>query len=141
MISDDALSNPDRLARADDQSLLLIAYGACDATIKYGGRWAAVLMCERCAILRGADLADEALHLDFEPGAFLRQRLRCREHLRGRRASFAVAAADVVDVDGDLRAKLGGLTHVARDFLRRGTLILDGSGDGRRDFRDLVDRR
>src|ERR1700731_2767333 len=52
---------------------------------------------------RGPDGREELADLGLELAALLRQRLRRRQHLRGRGAGLLRAAADVDDVGGDLR--------------------------------------
>src|SRR5689334_24066833 len=61
---------------------------------------------------------EEFSDLALEPITVGRQHLRRGEHLRGGRTGLGRATLHVGDVGGDLLGALGGLLHVARNFLR-----------------------
>src|SRR3954468_11973980 len=88
----------------------------------------------------GEHRIEELAHLEFEPRALLRQRLRRGQHAGGRLAGRAGAALDVGNAGTDLHGALRRLLDVAGDFLGGSALLLHRRGDGRGDFRHPADR-
>src|SRR5574338_1081423 len=87
----------------------------------------------------GADLVEEARDIVAQGFGLARQFGCGRQHLAGGGAGGRGGFADLADVAGDFLGALGGLLDVARDLLGRGTLLLDGRGDGGGDLADLGD--
>src|SRR5580692_1876474 len=85
-------------------------------------------------LLGGPYRVQELSDLKPQAVAFARQLLGRRQDLRRSRTGFGCAALDVDDVGGYLLRSLGGLLNVAGNLLRCRALLLDGGGDGRRDF-------
>src|SRR5882724_9598503 len=86
-----------------------------------------------------AHRVEELVDLDLETVAVTRQRLCGRENLGGGRAGLGGTALHVGDVGGDLLGAVGGLLHVAGDFLGRGPLLFHRGGNRRGDLGQLLD--
>src|ERR1700733_9196924 len=69
------------------------------------------------------DGTEELADLELEAVAVGRQRLGCRQNLRGGRTGLAGAALHIGDVGGNLLGALRRLLHVAGDFLGRRPLL------------------
>src|SRR5882757_6074031 len=69
------------------------------------------------------DGAEELADLALEPAAFAGQRFCRRQHLGGGRSGLAGAMLHVGDVVGDLLGAVGGLLHIAGNFLSRRALL------------------
>src|SRR6202000_2881664 len=85
------------------------------------------------------DIGEELADLELETVAVAGQRLGCRQHLGRSRSGLGSAALHVGDVGGHLLGTLGGLLHVAGDFLGRGALLFHRCCDGRGDLRQPLD--
>src|SRR5258708_31250293 len=88
--------------------------------------------------LRRPDIRHEAIELFAQTRAFARKGFGGTEHFLRGRPGFGGAAIDLHDVGGGLLRTLRDVLHAARDLLRRGALLLDGTGNRRGAARDLA---
>src|SRR5215470_5258585 len=93
----------------------------------------------RMTVLGGAYLAEELCDLIAQLLALDFQRLRSDLHIISGCRSGIRVGFHTGDVVGDVLGAMRRLMGIARDLLRRRTLLLDRGGDGGCDLTDLAD--